>query len=266
MWQTYFGFKQEPFSDHPDSKQVFDSEGRRQVGKRLEFLGANRGVGLLTGEVGAGKSTAIRLFASALHPAQFKILYVHFSSGSALDLLRQIAMTLDLEPAHFRGDLVRQISAAVTRLNQTHKQHPVLICDEAHLLPYPALEQLPLLRNFDMDSSRQLTLLLAGQQLLRRTLTLQVHEALRQRICVHYHLEGLTRDEVDGYLAHQAKSTGVTVPLFDGSARQALYQATKGIPRKINKVALAAPRLAAERKLQLVDGALLLEATGEAFL
>ena len=141
-----------------------------------------------------------------------------------------------------------------------------MLCDEAHLLPYPALEQLPLLLNFDMDSSRQLTLLLAGQQLLRRTLTLQVHEALRQRICVHYHLEGLTRDEVDGYLTHQAKSAGVTVPLFDESARQALYQATRGIPRKINKVALAALRLAAERKVQLVDGALLLEATGEAFL
>ena len=84
-------------------------------------------------------------------------------------------MALDLEPAHFRGDnalsilapLVGQISAAIVHLNQSKKQHPILICDEAHLLPHPALEQLPLLLNFDialstlapMDSSRYLTLL-----------------------------------------------------------------------------------------------------------
>src|ERR1039458_1436147 len=123
-----------------------------------------------------------RVFTAAPNASLYKILYVHFSSGSALDLLRQIALELDLEPAHFRGDLVRQIASAIVRLNQSKKQHPILICDEAHLLPHPALEQLPLLLNFDMDSSRYLTLLLVGQPLLRRTLSLQMHEALRQRI------------------------------------------------------------------------------------
>ena len=102
------------------------------------------------------------------------------------DLLRQIALELDLEPAHHRGDLVRQISSAIVRLNQSRKQHPILICDEAQLLCHAALEQFPLLLNFDMDSSRYLTLLLVGQPLLRRTLSLQMHEALRQRIAVQY--------------------------------------------------------------------------------
>ena len=128
------------------------------------------------------------------------------------------------------------------------------------------LEQLPLLLNFDMDSSRYLTLLLIGQPLLRRTLSLQMHEALRQRIGVHYHLEGLTREELDAYLTHQLKAAGVSQPLFDDTARQGLYQATKGIPRKVNKLALTALRLAASRKLQLVNEALLLDATSEALL
>ena len=95
------------------------------------------------------------------------------------------------------------------------------------MLPHAALEQLPLLLNFAMDSSRYLTLLLVGQPLLRRTLSLQMHEALRQRIGVQYHLEGLSREEFDAYLAHQLKASGVTQPLFDETARQALYQATK---------------------------------------
>jgi type II secretory pathway predicted ATPase ExeA len=176
------------------------------------------------------------------------------------------ALELNLEPAHARGDLGRQIAEAVVRLNQAKKQHPILIVDEAQLLPPSALEQLPLLLNFDMDSSRYLTLLLIGQPLLRRTLSLQMHEALRQRISVHYHLEGLTREELDAYLAQQLKAAGVAQPLFDDTARQALFQATKGILRKVNKVALNALRLAAARKLQMVGEELLLDATAEALL
>ena len=274
MWESYFGFKKTPFSDCPDAKHLFASAAWQQVKTRLEFLSQNHGVGLLTGEVGAGKSTAARLFTASLNPSLYKILYVHFSSGSALDLPRQIALALDLEPAHFRGDLVRQIADAIVRMNQGKKQHPILICDEAHLMPHPALEQLPLLLNFDnalstlapMDSARYLTLLLIGQPLLRRTLSLQMHEALRQRIAVHYHLEGFTREELDAYVAQQLKAAGVTQPLFDDIARQGLYQATKGIPRKVNKLAMTALRLAAAHKAQMVDEALLLDATAEALL
>lgn len=266
MSETFFGFKKPPFADSPDAKQLFVSEGWRQVNARLQLLARHPGVGLLTGEVGAGKSTAARLFAASLNPNLHKILYVHFTNGSALDLLRQIAMTLGLEPAHFRSGLIRQISEAIVHLNQSKKQHPILICDEAHLLPHPALEQLPLLLNFDMDSSRYLTLLLIGQPLLRRALLLQIHEPLRQRIGVHYHLEGLTRQELDAYLTQQLKASGVVEPLFDETARQGLYQVTKGIPRKVNKLAMTALRLAAERKLQMVDEAVLLDATAEALL
>jgi general secretion pathway protein A len=136
MWESFFGFKKTPFSDSPDAKQLFASETWVQVKTRLEFLAQHHGAGLLTGEVGAGKSTAARVFTAALNPNLYKILYVHFASGSALDLLRQMALALDLQPAHFRGDLMRQISDAIVRLNQAKKQHPILICDEAHLLPH----------------------------------------------------------------------------------------------------------------------------------
>jgi len=123
-----------------------------------------------------------------------------------------------------------------------------------------------LLLNFDMDSARYLTLLLIGQPLLRRTLSLQLHEALRQRISAHYHLEGLTREELDAYLTQQLKAAGVSQPLFDETARQTLYQATKGIPRKVNKLAVAALRLAATRKADDVNEAMVLEAAAEVLL
>src|SRR6266540_4919623 len=266
MVETFFGFKKTPFSDSPDAKQLFPSQSWVQVKARLQFLVDHHGAGLLTGEVGSGKSTAARTFTAALNPNLYKILYLHWTPGSTLDLLRQLALELDLEPAHYRGDLVRQISGAIVRLNQSKKQHPILICDEAQLLCHSALEQLPLLLNFDMDSSRYLTLLLVGQPLLRRTLSLQMHEALRQRVSTQYHLEGLTREELDAYLAQQLKAAGVSQPLFDDTARQGMYQATKGIPRKVNKLAMTALRLAAASKSQTVNEAILLDATAEALL
>jgi general secretion pathway protein A len=93
-----------------------------------------------------------------------------------------------------------------------------------------------------------------------------MHEALRQRIAVHYHLEGLAREELDAYLAHQLKACGIPQPLFDDTATQALYQATKGILRKVNKLALTSLRLAASRKTSMVNEAILLDATTEALL
>jgi type II secretory pathway predicted ATPase ExeA len=93
-----------------------------------------------------------------------------------------------------------------------------------------------------------------------------MHEPLRQRIAVQYHLEGLSREELDAYLAHQLKAAGVSQPLFEETARQALYQASKGIPRKVNKLAQAALRLAAQRKMSSVNEAILLDATSEALL
>jgi type II secretory pathway predicted ATPase ExeA len=266
MFETFFGFKKEPFSQNPDAQQLYESRNWSQVRTRLQFIVDHRGVGLVTGEVGAGKSTAIRTILGALNPNVYKVIYTQWSSGSALDLLRTVARGLDLEPAHGRADLVHQIAEAIIRCNKAKKQHPILALDESQLLSHESLELLPLLLNFEMDSCQYLSLLLVGQPLLRRTLSLQIHEALRQRIAVHYHLEGLSREELDSYLAHQLKAAGVKQPLFDEAARQALYQATKGIIRKVNSLALAALRLAASRKSNVVDEAALLDATPEALL
>jgi len=93
-----------------------------------------------------------------------------------------------------------------------------------------------------------------------------MHEPLRQRIAVQYHLDGLSREELDAYLTHQFKAAGVSQPVLDETARQALYQATKGILRKVNKLVMTALRLAAARKVSAVNEAILLDATTEALL
>jgi hypothetical protein len=82
MVEAFFGFKKTPFGDSPDAKQLFASQAWNQVKARLQFLVDHHGTGLLTGEVGAGKSTAARTFSAGLNPNLYKILYLHWTSGS----------------------------------------------------------------------------------------------------------------------------------------------------------------------------------------
>jgi len=81
MWETYFGFKKAPFPDCPDAKQLFASQAWSQVKARLQFLVEYHATGLLTGEVGAGKSTAARTFSRSLNPSLYKILYLHWTQN-----------------------------------------------------------------------------------------------------------------------------------------------------------------------------------------
>src|SRR5438445_6812957 len=122
MVEAFFGFKKTPFGDSPDAKQLFPSQAWNQAKARLQFLADHHGAGLLTGEVGAGKSTAARSFTAALNPNLYKVLYLHWTAGSTLDLLRQPALELDLVPAVYRADLERPISQTIVRLHQTKQQ------------------------------------------------------------------------------------------------------------------------------------------------
>ena len=103
--------------------------------------------------------------------------------------------------------------------------------------PVRRREDLRLLTNYKMDAENRLCLLLLGQTELRRRLTMTVHEALSQRIIVRYHLPALARDEVPAYLSHRMLRAGTELTLFEPAAHEALFQATGGLPRKINLLA-----------------------------
>jgi type II secretory pathway predicted ATPase ExeA len=113
----------------------------------------------------------------------------------------------------------------------------VLILDEAHGLRSDVLEEMRLLTNYAMDSQNRLCLLFCGQPELRRRLGMAVHEALNQRVVVRYHLPPLTRDETGAYVTHLLRRAGTELPLFEPAALEATFQASQGLPRKINLLA-----------------------------
>jgi type II secretory pathway predicted ATPase ExeA len=237
MYRKHFGLTRHPFSKDLAPEDLFVSAANRELEVRLTHLLDLRGIGLVTGEVGSGKTTLCRKVTSALHSGLYRVLYVPLTTGNAMDLYKCISWELGVEAERSRAALYRCIKGEVNRLCLESKIRPVLVVDEAQHLRSEVLEDLRLLTNYDMDSQNRLCLLLVGQVELRRRLGMAVHEPLSQRIVVRHHLAGLSREELPLYLAHLLRLAGTELPLFEQPALEAIFQATSGLPRKVNLLA-----------------------------
>lgn len=237
MYRKHFGLTRHPFGKDLVPEDLYASAANRELEVRLGHLLELRGIGLVTGEPGSGKTTLCRKVMSGLHSGLYRVLYVPLTTGNVMDLYKCIAWELGLETLRSRAALYRCIRTEVTRLCVENKVRPVLVVDEAQHLRSDVLEDLRLLTNYDMDSQNRLCLLLVAQVELRRRLAMAVHEPLSQRIVVRHHLTGLSRTELPLYLGHLLRMAGAELPLFDEPALEALFHATGGLPRKVNLLA-----------------------------
>jgi type II secretory pathway predicted ATPase ExeA len=237
MYRKHFGLTRCLFTNEIEPEDLFGSAALREIEIRLGHLVEMRGIGLITGESGSGKTSACRKGMSALHSGLYRIVYVRLSTGNVMDLYKTIAWELGLPTERSRAALFRQIQSEVSRLCLEARCRPILIVDEAHHLRSEVLEDLRLLTNYAMDSESRLCLLFIGQPELRRRIGMAAHEALSQRIVVRHHMGHLGRDELELYLAHLLRLAGTEQPLFEPSAIEAIHQATTGLPRKVNLLA-----------------------------
>ncbi len=252
MYLTHFGLTHYPFERELQPDEIFAGTALREAKARLNHLIELRGIGLITGEVGSGKTTACRQLAASLHAGLYRLFYVTLSTGNVMDMYKSIAWELGLPIERSRATAFRSLQTEITRLATEARQQPVLVVDEAHHLRNEVLEDLRLLTNYAMDTERRLCLLLVGLTELRRRLAMAVHESLEQRIVVRYHLSGLARDELPAYLIHRLQLAGCMLPLFEPAAIEALFQASQGLPRKLNRTAhyaLSAATLARARQV-----------------
>jgi len=237
MYRKHFALTHFPFDLNLQPDELFASATLAEAEARLKHLLELRAIGLVTGEAGSGKTTVCRKIASSLHPGLYRVFYVPLSTGNVMDMYKSIGWELGLPTERNRASAFRIIRAEITRLTLEAKQRPILIVDEAHHLRNEVLEDLRLLTNYEMDSQNRLCLLLVGLTELRRRLSMAVHESLAQRIVVRHHLGGLSRDELPDYLTHRLRLAGCELPLFEPAAVEALFQATQGMPRKVNRLA-----------------------------
>jgi len=236
MYRKHFGLSRHPFGKEIEPEDLFLSQASKELETRLNHLIELRGIGLVTGESGSGKTTVCRKTLSGLHTGLYRVVYVQHSTGNVMDTYKTIAWELGLSIERSRAALFRQIRSEVTRLSMETRCRPVLVIDEAHHLRSDVLEDLRLLTNYAMDSENRLTLLFVGHPELRRRVGMAAHEALNQRIVVRAHMAGLSRDELELYIAHLLRRAGTELPLFEPAAIEATFQATSGLPRRVNQL------------------------------
>ena len=252
MYLQHFGLTRYPFEPSLGADELFEGQAVSETRARLRHLLELRGIGLITGEPGSGKTAACRRFVAELAPGLHRVAYVILTTGSVLDTCNSIARELGLEDQRSRAAAWHMIRDEISRLVREARQLPVLIIDEAHHLRGDVLEDLRLLTSFTMDSEHRLCLLFVGLTEMRRRLAMAVHESLAQRLVIRHHLTGLARDEIEAYVRHRLALAGAPdIPIFDANAIEAMFQSAQGLPRKVNQIAhLAMVAAAAARERQ----------------
>lgn len=240
-FQTFYGFNRTPFAKDIPPADLFPAEGQAELCARLDYLTKQRGMGLVTGDTGCGKSTALRRFSASLDANRFFVVYLASPHLGLTGLYRDLLAALGHEPPFSRPKMVTRIRMALEDFLLNKHKTPFLILDEAHLLPDDVFEQLRLLFSSHMDSQSLGALLLVGQPELRRTLRMASHEAFYQRLTTTFHLPPLDLTQSMEYIRHQIHFSGYKGgSLFSDDALARIYDYTKGVPRQMNRLCTTA--------------------------
>jgi general secretion pathway protein A len=194
----------------------------------------------MTGKSGCGKSCILRLLIDKLNPSLYKIVYLCHSSIGLFEFYTHLAVGMGLPPQGRRASMFRAIKERILSLNKSHKLHPVLIIDEAHLLSYDILQEIRMLTNFEIDSLNALTVLLCGQESLNLKFGLSILESLAGSITITIQLNSLPAEETYAYIENRIKDCGNSSLIFTKSALALLHQASGGVFRTIGIIAQAA--------------------------
>jgi len=252
-YRTFFGFQREPFAADLGFKDIMETADLLAVAERFEYTISLGAMAMVIGEVGAGKSTALRWAASRLHPSEYRVLWVTATSGSVLELYRQLLAELDIDTASTsRAVMTRKINRQVRELVLGKKQQPVLIIDEASLLRLDVFTELHTITQFEGDTKPWLPVILAGQNNLADKLTYRSSAPLASRVVASSHLEAVQREGMENYLRHHLSIAGVKQNLFDEAAITAIHQGSGGLFRRANHLARGALVASAAEKSRLV--------------
>ena len=236
MYEKFYHLTGKPFQLNPDPSFFFGSRGHRRAYSYLQYgLYQGEGFIVLTGEVGAGKTTLIRNLLQQLDLAKVNAAQLVSTQLNADGLLRAVAIAFGLPVRdHDKAHLIAELEAYLVSLVPQQKR-ALLIVDEAQNLALQAVEELRMLSNFQLGNKALLQSFLVGQPELRQLMRSPRMQQFRQRVIASYHLGPLDSDETRAYIVHRLKHVGWTGdPRIEDEAFDLVHAFTSGIPRRIN--------------------------------
>jgi type II secretory pathway predicted ATPase ExeA len=253
--QSHYGFTRMPFTASVPVAALFSSAAHKEAAARLRWLISARGLGILTGEVGAGKTAALRAAADGLDASRNTLVYLPNPQVGVRGIHGALAQALGQAPRFHHASLIPQVEAAIAAEADERNRNVILAIDEAHLLTGEQLESTRMLTNHWLDSGSPLTILLIGQPTLRRRLRVGDMAALDQRVqlkCV-IPTPAITAGEADGYIRAHLAHAGRTDTLFSDDAVRVMHSHARGMPRAINRLATTALLAACTQNKTIAD-------------
>lgn len=238
MYQAYYGLSSRPFQLNPDPNFYFGSTQHRRARAYLEYgVHRNEGFIVVTGEVGAGKTTIVRALLASLDTAKVVAAHLITTQLDADDTLRMVGAAFGVHVKNLsKAELLLALEAWLVQ-QCAQGRRCLLVVDEAQNLTPRAVEELRMLSNFQYGQQSLLQTFLVGQPEFRSLLQSPAMQQLCQRVTATCHIGPLDADQTQGYIAHRLHCAGSTDrPRFDAGAHQAIFNASGGIPRRINQV------------------------------
>ena len=238
MYESFYGLNCKPFQLNPDPSFYFSSKQHRRAKAYLDYgVLRNEGFIVITGEVGAGKTTIVRGLLDSLNPSKVVAAHLVSTQLDAEDTLRMVGAAFGVRSKEVsKSDLLMALEAFL--VNQTGQgKRCLLIVDEAQNLTPRAVEELRMLSNFQFGKQALLQSFLVGQPEFRAILQNPNMQQLRQRVIAACHIGPLDLEETQGYIEHRLKCAGGTGrPKFEAAAYEGIFKASGGIPRRINAI------------------------------
>lgn len=251
--KSYFGFSKIPFTKYMWASKMFDAKAQQEFIDGLHLWLETRGIVLLYGPPGVGKSISLRRFKNDLDDRRFEMFYLFNLRITPTGFLRSLSRALGLPVLYHQADLFDAISAFLAQYEERTGKHPIIIFDDGDGLSDQLLELLRLLANFAMDSEDRFSFILSGSQRLALRIREPQNEALRQRIAFSHNLRGFTIDDARKYIHFHLERAEGPKELLADNAIQMIFNLAKGLPRVINQIALQALIRAAVRGTQTID-------------
>lgn len=258
MYNHFYGLTFNPFDKSAPVKIAFKSKDHTEMQNRLAFLKNTRGIGLFTAPPGMGKTYALRCFSETLNPNLNQMIYSCLSTISVTEFYRNICVQLGLEPVGRKTEMFKAIQDRVRSLLKEKSKTLLIAIDECQYLNTDILRDFKLLMNQDYDSMDCFAFIMIGLPHMNAILEKPIHEALKQRIVVHYNFSGLTSDETAQYIFSRIEAASGSTSIIDEPAIKAIAGYSQGIPRIINSVMTNALILGAQLKKQSIDAEIIL--------
>jgi len=233
MYRQFYALSGAVFDKALPPEKFFRPKVFSEALARLEYAVSTRDIVCLVGDIGTGKTSVVRALRERLADGKHKFAYVGNPTIKARGVLSAAAYQLGLDVGFSLPRILRELTRHLVELRQ-RAVTPVIVFDEIQLADFGMTEALRLLVSHELDSQVLLAIVLVGHESFLDRLKLAAYQSLNQRIAVRYRLRPLDLPETLAYIDHHLKVAGATHRLFEDEALEQVYQATKGVPRKVN--------------------------------